>query len=76
MFDAIDINFILNSLLDDVDLGFISAPALILISATTVLLGIGLRNNWLSFGGIFVIFSYYALLSTGDVTLLDISGIG
>ena len=73
MFDAYIIKSLLNSLLEDIDLGFIAVPMIVLLSAIIIIFGVGLRKSWLSFSGVFVIFSYYFLLEVVDADLLEIT---
>ena len=56
-----EINEILRSLTDMVDLGFIEVPLFIAVSAVLVLLGVGLRKSWLSIGGVVMTFAFYFL---------------
>lgn len=73
MFDAYFIKSLLNSLLEDIDLGFIAVPMIVLLSAIIIIFGVGLRKSWLSFSGVFVIFSYYFLLEVVDADLLELT---
>jgi len=68
MFELHDIKSLLNNLLEVVDLGFMAMPTIIFLSAAIVLFGLGLRKSWLSFTGIFVIFTYYLLLEVASYT--------
>jgi predicted membrane protein len=68
MFELHDINSLLNNLLEVVDLGFMAMPTIIFLSVALVLFGVGFRKNWLSFTGIFVIFTYYLLLEVASYT--------
>jgi hypothetical protein len=67
MFELHDINSLLNNLLEVVDLGFMAMPTIIFLSAALVLFGAGFRKTWLSFTGIFVIFTYYFLLKITEI---------
>jgi hypothetical protein len=53
--------------LEVVDLGFMAMPTIIFLSAALVLFGVGFRKTWLSFIGIFVIFTYYFLLKITEI---------
>ncbi len=67
MFELHDIKSLLDNLLEVVDLGFIAMPTIIFLSAALVLIGAGFRKTWLSFTGIFVIFTYYFLIRISEI---------
>jgi len=66
MFDATDIMRILSSLLEVVDLGIIQVPLFVLLSAMLMLFGLGCKKSWLSYSGVFLIFSYYFLITMAE----------
>ena len=60
-----DIIAIVVSLARSVNLGFVSLPVFVIISAGMMTLGLGLRLKWLSLSGVFIAFMYYMAYQIG-----------